>query len=143
MARIDDGFATFMTFTGGNTDLTLYFWEKEVTPPSLQGGGENDTSTMHNTTYRTKSPKSLITLGEASLVGAYDPECYDEFIAMLNVNQEITITFPDDETLVFWGWIDSFSPNALVEGEQPTADATIICSNQNAAGAETAPVFSD
>jgi hypothetical protein len=139
MARIDDGFATLISFA---EDSDVQMWEKEVTPPGVSGGGENDTSTMRNTTWRTKAPKGLISLSEASFSAAYDPAVYDEIVAMVNVNQLITITFPDSSTLVFWGWIDDFVPGANVEGEQPTADVTIIPSNQNGSGVETAPVYS-
>lgn len=138
MARIDDGFATLVEFA---EDSNVQFWEKEVTPPGMDGGGENDTSTMRNTTWRTRAPKSLVTLTEGSMTAAYDPVVYDEILAMLNVNQQITITFPDDSTLVFWGWINEFTPNAAVEGEQPTAEVTIIPSNQNTSGVETPPVY--
>jgi len=86
--------------------------------------------------------KGLITLTEASLSAAYDPEVYDDILSMLNVNQLITITFADSATLAFWGWINEFTPGASVEGEQPTADVTIIPSNQNDSGVETAPVYS-
>ena len=139
MARIDDGFATLIEF---DADSDVQMWEKEVTPPGVSGGGENDTSTMRNTTWRTKAPKGLISLSEASLSVAYDPAVFDEIVLMVNVNQLITITFPDSSTLAFWGWIDEFSPGALSEGEQPTADVTIIPSNQNGSGVETAPVYS-
>ena len=60
---------------------------------------------------------------------------------MLNTNQEITITFADDSTIVFWGWIDVFAPGEVAEGAQPTADLTIIPSNQNADGDEIAPAY--
>jgi hypothetical protein len=140
MTRIDDGFATLISFSA---DSAVQMWEKEVTPPGVSGGGENDTSTMRNTTWRTKSPKGLISLSESSFTAAYDPAVYDEIVAMANVNQLITITFPNGDTLVFWGWIDEFTPGALVEGEQPTADVTIIPSNQNASGVETAPVLTE
>jgi len=139
MARIDDGFSTIIEFA---EDSDVQMWEKEVTPPGMSGGGENDTSTMRNTTWRTRAPKSLITLSESSLSVAYDPAVFDEIVAMLNVNQLVTITFPDSSTLAFWGWIDEFTPGANVEGEQPTADVTIIPSNQNASGTEVAPVYS-
>ena len=138
MARIDDGFATLIEFA---EDSDVQMWEKEVTPPGVDGGGENDTSTMRNTAWRTRAPKGLKTLTEASAVVAYDPAVYNEIVAMLNVNQEITITFADDSTLVFWGWLNEFTPGAAVEGEQPTADITIIASNQNDSGTETAPVY--
>ena len=138
MARIDDGFATLIEF---DQDSDVQMWEKEVTPPGVSGGGENDTSTMRNTTWRTRSPKGLITLSDGSAVMAYDPAVIDEIIAMVNVNQLITVTYPDSSTLAFWGWIDEFVPNALVEGEQPTAEVTILPSNQDADGTETAPEF--
>lgn len=138
MARIDDGFPTTIAFAEAPA---VKFYEKEVTPPGMEGGGANDITTMQNTTWRTRSPKQLKTLSECALVAAYDPEVYNDIVAMMNVNQEITITFPDDSILVFWGWLDVFKPNRLVEGEQPTAEVTIIPSNLDAAGDEIAPVY--
>ena len=135
MGRIDDGFST--TIELGLTKL----YEKTVTPPGVEGGGETPTSTMLNTTWRTRSPKKLITLTPCSFVAAYDPAVYDEIIANLNVNQEIVLTFADSSTLTFWGWLDVFTPNDVAEGAQPTANCTIIPSNQNAEGAEIAPVY--
>lgn len=137
MARIDDGFSTTITFAD---DSDVQLWEKEVTPPGISGGGANDTTTMQNSAWRTMSPKSLKTLSPASLVVAYDTVLYTEIVAMANSNQLITITFADDSTLAFWGWIDEFTPNRIVEGEQPTAELTIIPSNQNDSGTEVAPV---
>uniref|UniRef100_A0A6M3K439 Tail protein n=3 Tax=viral metagenome TaxID=1070528 RepID=A0A6M3K439_9ZZZZ len=138
MAIINDGFSTTISFA---EDADVQMKEKEVTPPGVEGGGANDTSTMHNTTWRTRQPKSLRTLSECSFTAAYDPAVYDEIVAMINVNQLITLTFPDGETLAFWGWLDVFTPGASKEGEQPTADVTIIPSNQNDSGVETAPVL--
>ncbi len=136
MARLDDGFSTTIDF---DLDTGVRFWEKEVTPPGIDGGGEIDTTTMRNDTYRTKWPKSLITLTESPFTAAWDLEAYDEIIAMVNQNQLITITVPDGGTIVFWGWINTFAPNALVEGEQPTAEVEIIASNQNNDKVEVAP----
>jgi len=139
MARIDDGFSTTISFAD---DSSVQMWEKEVTPPGITGGGPNDTSTMRNTAWRTMSPKSLKSLAPSSFVAAYDPAVYDEIVTMCNANQLITVTFPDDSTLAFWGWIDEFTPNANVEGAQPTANVTIQPSNQNDSLVETAPVYS-
>lgn len=138
--RIDDGFKTLISFA---LSSSVKFWEKSITPPGMSGGGPNDTTTMRNTLYRTKAPKKLITLDPATVVVAYDPAVYPQIVSMLNQNQAITITFPDDSTLVFWGWIDSFAPSEASEGEQPTATVTIQPSNQNASGVETAPVQTD
>lgn len=138
--RIDDGYQTTVAFA---KDANVLFWEKNVTPPSMDGGGENDTTTMHNEKYRTKMPKALISLGNMTLNCAYDPKIYTSILTMLNVNQEITVTFPDKSTYKFWGWINSFTPSSIEEGSQPTADVEIICSNTNASKEEVAPVFTD
>ncbi len=141
MGRLDDGYQTIITFASSTSGVQVW-WEKEVTPPGISGGGENDTTTMRNSAYRTKSPKNLFTLTPGSFVAAYDAAILDELIAMVNVNQQITITFPDGSTWVFFGWIDEATPNALVEGEQPTINITMIASNQDGSGDEIAPVYS-
>lgn len=138
MARIDDGYQTLVSF---EADPLVSFWEKSVTPPGLDGGGEVDTTTMLNTTYRTRNPKALITMSNATLTAAYDPSVYQNILSLVNVNTLITITFPDGSTLAFWGWLNSFKPGELAEGSQPTAEVEIIPSNQNASGTETAPVY--
>ena len=138
MSRIDDGFSTTISFS---EDSSVLFWEKEVTPPGMDAGGANDTTTMKNTTYRTFAPKQLITMTEATLVASYDPAVYDDILNMLGVNQLITITFADGSNIAFWGWVDKFIPGAVVEGAQPTASVTIVPSNQNGSLVETAPVY--
>ena len=141
MGRIDDGFPTTIEFSAvGSVVLTMLF-EKEVTPPGVAGGGANPTTTMRNTAWRTASPKQLKTLTPAALVVAYDPDVYDDIVGMVNVNQSIVITFADDTTMTFWGWLDEFNPNPIVEGEQPTANVVIIPSNQDASGDEVAPAM--
>ena len=144
MAIQTDGFSTTIGFAESASGILLstFLKEKEVTPPGVSAGGENDTSTMRNTTWRTKQPKSLKSLMNSSFVAAYDSSVLDEIIATVGVNQEITVTFPDGSTWVFWGWIDEFVPNSSTEGEQPTANVTIIPSNQDSAGAEVAPAYS-
>jgi hypothetical protein len=144
MSRLDDGHQTLISFSAGLSAGAggLQMWEKEVSPPGIEGGGANDTTTMRNTTWRTRAPKQLMTLADATIVVAYDPGLYTELVSLVNVKQEITITFPDASTLIFWGWIDAFSPNALVEGEQPTADITIVPSNEDTSGNEVAPTIS-
>lgn len=138
MARIDDGFSTTIAFA---LDSAVQFFEKEVQPPGIAAGGAIDVTTMLNTTFRTMAPKKLVTLTEASLVVAYDPLVYNEILAMIGQIQQITVTFPDGVTIIFFGWIDEFTPAALVEGEQPTADVTIIPSNQDVSLVETGPVI--
>jgi len=140
MKRIDDGYATYFTF-GANP--AVKFWEKNVTPPGVEGGGENDTTTMRNKNWRTRAPKKLKTLANSSTTVAYDPAVYADVLTLLQVNQQITITFPDLSTVTFWGWLDTFTPGDLSEGEQPTAEITVIPSNQDSAGAEVGLSYAD
>lgn len=143
MGRMDDGHATTIVFTTNGPSGGVEFFEKEVTPPGMEGGGPNDTTTMLNATYRTQSPKKLITMTDCTLKVAYDPLVLGDIVDLINQNGAITITYPDGETLVFWGWLNSFIPDAIVEGEQPTATVTIHPSNQDAAGDEIAPVVAE
>jgi hypothetical protein len=142
MAWMDDGFPTTVTFANAPSGVTLYFQEREVTPPGMDMGGENDTTTMRNTAWRTKAPKKLKTLTEFTETCKYDPAVFDQILTMLGDNTQITVTFPDNSTLVFWGWLDKFIPNAVVEGEMATAVVTVVPSNQNDSGTEVAPVYS-
>lgn len=139
MARIDDGFSTTIAFAVAPT-AGLLIYEKAVTPPGFENGGAIDTTTMLNTAYRTMAPKKLKTLTEFSFTAAYQPGAYSALLGVLGTNGQITITFPDGATLVFYGWIDAVAPGELAEGEQPTLDITVIPSNTNA-GVETAPVL--
>jgi hypothetical protein len=135
---LEDGFSTVISFSESPNVL---FKEISVTPPGLDGGGEIDTTTMRNTRWRTRAPKSLITLTEMSFEASYDPEVYVDILDMLNVKQEITVHFPDGSEYTFWGWLNSFEMNELSEGEFPTASCSIIPANQDDQGDESDPVF--
>lgn len=143
MAIQNDGFSTTIEFSATSSGVTLstLLKEKELTPPGVSAGGENDTTTMRNEEFRTKQPASLKTLMNSSFVAAFDSAVLDEILAQVGVNQLITITFPDASTWAFWGWMDEFVPNAQIETEQPTANITIIPSNQNNAGVEVPPAY--
>jgi len=139
MALQDDGYKTTVVFTA---DATVLFEEKSVTPPSVSGGGEKEVTTMKNTTYRTRMPKKLITIGPMEMVVAYDPGTWTEIIALCNNNDLVTITWPDGATLAFYGYLDEFTPSENVEGEQPEATIVIIPTLKHKTTlAETAPVY--
>lgn len=137
---LNDGHQTLIGFDIAS-GITLLFKEKSVTPPGAAGGGENDTTTMRNEVWRTRQPKSLVTLTNSTFTCSYDPDVLDQIMAeLLNKNGLITITYPDGSTLDFYGWVDDFAPGELIEGSQPEATITIIPSNQTNAGVEIAPV---
>lgn len=136
--RMDDGFSTLITFASNGA---VKLWEKTVTPGGRSAGGAIDTTTMRRTKWRGKRPKKLRTFGDTSVTCAYDPLVQAEMDAMLGVNQQITITFPDGKTTMFWGWLDNWEPGENSEGEQPTCDVTIIASMEDNAGVEQDPVY--
>jgi hypothetical protein len=137
MTIMENGFKTLIDFGQG----AGIFHERTVTPPAMSMGGAIDLTGHRNVGYRTKAPKKLKDMGEITSVGGYDPSAYSSFLALLGVNQEITLTFPDESTVVFWGWLDSFAPGGLTEGTYPDATITIIVSNVDADGDEIAPVY--
>lgn len=141
MSWIDDGFSTTMYFSNAPSGATLWFREVDLTPPGIDGGGPNDVTTMRNTAWRTRKPKSLRTLTEFTATCKYDPKIYGQIVDMINDNTIIVITFPDSATVRFWGWIDKFIPNTLSEGEMGTAVVTVVPSNENDSGVEVAPVY--
>lgn len=140
--RYDDGFSTLITLS---TLPAVKLYEKDITPPGMSAGGPVDVTTMRNTTWRTMSPRKLKTLTPVSVTVAYAFESLSQLLAQIGKNQLITITFPDNSTLAFWGWLEEFTPGANTEGEQPTATMSIQPSNHNnsATVTEVAPVFVD
>lgn len=136
--RLDDGYQTLISFANAPS---VKFYEKTVTPPGMDAGGEVDVTTMRNVKYRTRNPKHLITSTNISATVAWDPAAYNDVVSMIHVNQLITITLPDASTVAIWGWLDKFTPGEHREGEQPTATIDIIPSNQDNAQTEQQPVI--
>lgn len=135
-----DGHSSTITL-GLNPDIA--FFEKTVTPPGLEGGDPIDTTTMHNTTWRTKAPRALKDLEPITTTAAYDPILYDEILEAINRRDTITVTFSDGSTLCFYGFVQNFKPNELQEGEMPDASITIVPTNQDTAGVEEGPVLAE
>jgi hypothetical protein len=134
--RLDDGFSTYITFS---TDSTIGLWEKEVTPPSAEGGPAVETTTMRNVRYHTRNASKLIDTGEATVRVAYDPLHLDRIRALINVNQQITFTYPTGMPDTFWAFLRMFKPDPLVPNQQPSATVTITPSNQDLSGNEVPP----
>lgn len=138
---LDDGYSTKIAFAA---DPDVSFWEKTVQPPGVDGGDAIETTTMHNTAWRTMAARALKTLTPSSLTAAYDPKVYDQIIALINVEGLITVHFPDGSTLDFYGFLRNFVPQSHEEGSQPECEIEIVPTNVNpATGAEAAPTFTD
>jgi hypothetical protein len=138
MARLRDGFSTLITLSGAPT---IKLFEKEVTPPGFSSGGGIDITSMRNTAWRTMAPRKLKTLSPISATVAFDSDAIPAINGQINVNQLITVTFPDGSKLQFFGFVSEFTPGRFAEGEEPTATITIQPTLINASGQETAPTY--
>ncbi len=136
--RLDDGFSTIITLAN---IPTIKLYEKDVTPPGFKGGGPIETTNMRNTAWRTQAPKKLKTLDPVKATVSFATEVIPLVQAQIGVNQLVTITFPDQSTIVFYGWMEEFTPSNFTEGTQPTATISIQPSNRDATGAEVAPAY--
>lgn len=140
MPYLTDGHSTTITFAA---DGTIELKEISVTPPGVDGGGAIDITTMDNTTWRTKAAKSLADITDGSFTAAYDPVVYSDIVTnLINKNGSITVNFSDGSNVVFKGYLNTFTPNEVSEGERPTAACTIVITNVDETdGSETAPVY--
>jgi hypothetical protein len=136
--RLDDGFATFITF---ENLAGIKLFEKDVTPPGLATGGAIDTTTMRNEAWRTQAPRALKSITPVNATVSYATEALPLMFGQIGILQKVTITFPDKSTIEFYGWLDSFTPNANTEGEQPTASIVVEPSMRDPLGEESAPVY--
>ena len=124
---MDDGHSCKIAFAA---DADVSFWEVTVQPPGRDGGDKISTTTMHNSALRTYAPRSLQELTDAQFSCAWDPEVYTQIDDLINNNGWITVHFPNGDTLDFQGYLKSFVPDNLSEGEQPRATGVIVCTNQ-------------
>lgn len=124
---LERGFPCTIAF---ERDPDVSFWEKNITPPALDGGDAIETQTMHNLVYRTKAPRGLITVDDISLTVAYDPDVYNQIKNnLINRNGSITLEWADGTTCSFWGYLQKFEPGEMNEEDQPEADITIVVTN--------------
>ena len=125
---LTDGQGTTIEFS---IDTTLYFFPKNLTPSGWDGGGPNDVTLLSNTKYMTMMPKTLKTITALSGEAAYSTQglktdgSIGSFAAMVNRNQQVTVTYPDGAQFTFWGYLDKLTPNQIVGGQQPTLTFTI------------------
>lgn len=139
---LKDGFSTKVAF---NRLPAALFWEIEVQPPGVEGGDPIQTSTMHNTLWRTMQARSLRTLTPFAVVCAYDPKFHDQAVAtLINDDGSITTRHSDGSTLDFFGFLQNFIPQSNKEGEMPTANLQIVPTNYDSVNrVEAGPVLTE
>lgn len=136
---LENGHSTKITFA---RDPDISFWEKTVTPPGIDGGDAVETTNMHTVRWRSKKPRTLKTLTDMTTTVQYDPALYNQIVDLINVEDTITVEFPDGSTLAFYGFLQKFEPGELSEGAPPEATITIVPTNTDLnASTEQAPVL--
>lgn len=138
-AKLGDGFQTLVTLSG---DTNIDLWEKSITPPGIEADEPVDTTTQINTTWRTKSPRGLLTLTDMTFTCLYNPGVLSQILAIINDPITITVEFPNHDTWAFYGALRSFVPGPLEDGTPPEATVTIFATNQDPTTcAEEGPVY--
>jgi len=131
--KLKDGFRTLIAFAA---DPDVKLWEKEVTLPGIDVGEKIPTTDMHNVTWRTYAPRALKDFTDGSFTVHYLGASYDQCLALCGVNGWITAHLPNGDTIDFIGFMKSFIPEAMQEGEPPTATVE-FCVTNDLAGTET------
>lgn len=136
---LEDGYQSLITF---ERKPNVSLWEKTVKPPGADGGDGIDITTMHNQVWRTKTSRALITLTDNNFTAAYDPAVMDDLVELINAEGSITVLFSDGTTETYYGYLKSFEPGDLKEGEFPEASCTIVPTNRDpVAKTEQGPVI--
>jgi hypothetical protein len=73
---------------------------------------------------------------------AYDPAVYPQIVSLINIPGSITVHFPNHSSLTFFGFLRTFEPNEVSEGDQPEATINVTPTNTDpTTGAEEGPVY--
>jgi len=124
--KLDDGYRSRYVFAA-DTDVSL--WPKTVKPIGIDGGDPINTTTMLNDDAETTAPQALVKTTAGSMKCAYDPDFYNQALALVNVKTTITQVWPDGSTLAFYGYLRLFDPDELQRGTQPEANVGIESTN--------------
>jgi len=129
----DEGYQSLISFAA---DPDFSFWETVVGAPGIDGGDPVPTTTMHNTSLRTKAPRKLKELTPFQVQGKIASGTPDQAYALINVNGWVTIKWPDGTDYSFPGYLKSWQPAQSQEGAPLEGTLEIIPTGQ-IAGVET------
>jgi hypothetical protein len=139
---IQNGYSTLLSFgAAGGGAISALMRIMSITPPGWDGGGPIDTTSMANNALRTRISKALITMTEMPFTVQYDPILVISLIPFINLNQQISILFPDDSIVTFWGWFNDWKPGENKVDELPVAACSVVPSNQDNNLVEQLPTY--
>jgi len=135
-----DGFSTKLS---PEAAPSIAFWERTVTPMSLDTEEKIPLTTMFQTLYRTFAGRKLLTVGDLKAtvfwyVGTYT---HVEDVMGESNNGSWTLSLPDGGTIDFYAFLKSFTPKDNEEGKVPEADIELVVTNRDSDGNEVGPVF--
>ncbi len=126
--KMPEGFKSLITFSG---KPGINIWEMEVKPPGVESGDPINTTTQHNIRWRTFALPYLLTLMPLTIKFAYDPDVLLTDILTLcgDDGQVITVLYPENTTICFWGGMSKAEFDNLKEKEFPTGTMTVVPTN--------------
>jgi hypothetical protein len=137
--KMPDGYRSLITWA---KKPNIQFWEREVKPPGIDGKEAIDTTTMHNITWRTYAARHLKTLTESSFMAALDPDVMNDIWSLVNNEDSVTMTYPSNDQMAFFGFLQKVDFENFKEGEFPGITVTLTPTNWDPVGfVEAAPVF--
>lgn len=136
-----DGMFSKISFS---LDSNISFWETSVKPFGQTGGEPIDTTTHHNVLRRTKMPRSLIDVTNATFVARYHPTVLTQIAAILNQEGSVTIIFFNGDTYDAFAYLMEADPQDMSEGNPPELNGTVVSTNWDPVNnVESGPVLTE
>jgi hypothetical protein len=123
---LTEGFQVYLALS---QDPNISIWEKSIKLPGVDMGDPIDISTQWNDEWTTMVSAALATLGEITVIGSFDPDVYNQLIAIKGVNGAITLHLPDGSTIDFFGYVKKAEAPDAKKKEQPDMTVTIQPTN--------------
>ena len=121
-----EGYRTLITFA---SNPAVQLWEETVKPPDMDGGEVIDITTMFNNRVETHWYRHIIKTGAATALCGYDPDVIPGLLAMVNVMDTVTLTFPDGSTWAGFGAMTKVEFPEHKRGEFPKATVSFDFGN--------------
>lgn len=130
---LENGYQALIT---NSLDPDLSIWEIETGSAGIEGGEPIDTTTQHNSVYRTRAPRALKSYEPFDVKFGYEAGVQKSQIeGLINTRRSgatacvITETMPDGTTLCYYGYFQKVTFDPKVEGELPTGTLTVVPTN--------------
>lgn len=138
-ARLRDGYQALVAMS---VAPDLSFYEEAVGMPGVEGGEPINTTTQWNTLYRTMAARALQTLTPFTVTGAFHSDILIDLADVVNVEGSISVHFPDNGAITFYGYLQNFQGPQMVEGTMPVGTVTFVPTNTDpVTGTEQGPIY--